>query len=253
MAVNLRRMCAAAAGAALVAVTAAACTSHAGAAAQVGGSTISDSTLRGFAERGVVAVSTNPTAAGQLNTPDLQRKLLSLLITERLLEREASSLGVSVSPQDVDAYSQAAGAIEAGSLAKLTTQLGAAGLSAQDVPFYLRFGALQEAVEDKLSPAPAVSDATLRQQYDQVVAQYGALSLSFDAAKPWITRFMATDTRSTALANRLASLSHSTTVSVNPRFGTWDASQLGVEAADGSIATRIAPAPTSSPAGLAGQ
>lgn len=238
----------AAAGAALVALTSAACTTHAGSAAQVGDSTISSSTLRGLVDRGSQAVAGNPDQAQTLDKATLQRKLLSLLVTDKLLQQQAAKLGVSVSGQDVAAYDQAFGLLNFGSVAKFHQQLAQAGIGASDVDRYLRFGALQEKVEDRISPAPKIADSTLRSQYDQVVQQVGKIPLSFTDAKPWIARFMANSDRSSALANRLVSASKDTSVSINPRFGTWDAGQLGVASADGTIATKVAPAPTTASA-----
>lgn len=241
---NLRRVRTAAAGAALVALSAAACTTHAGSSAQVGSSTISTSTLRGLVQRGSAAVTANPTAGQPLDPPALQRRLLSLLVTDKLVDEEAGKLGVSVTRQDISSYDQAFGALNFGSAAKFHQQLAAAGVGPSDTDLYVRYAALQEAIEDKISPAPTVSDAALRQQYDAVVAQAGKIPLSFEAAKPWIQRFVADQNRSEALTKRLTSLEHSTKISINPRFGRWDSAQLGVVAADGSIATKIAPAPS---------
>ncbi len=242
---NLRRVRTAAVGAALVALSAAACTTHAGSSAQVGSSTISTSTLRGLVQRGSAAVTANPTAGQTLDPAALQRKLLSLLVTDKLVAEDADRLGVSVNQQEIATYDQAFGALNFGSVAKFHQQLAAAGVGPSDTDLYVRYAALQEAIEDKISPAPAISDANLRQQYDAVVKQTGKIPLSFDDAKPWIERFIADQTRSVALTKQLTGLADATRISINPRFGKWDASQLGVVAADGSVATKVAPAPSS--------
>lgn len=231
------------AGTVLVALTSAACTTHAGAAAQVGDSTISTATLRGLVDRGSAAVAQNPTAGQSLDKATLQRQLLSLLVTDRLVARQAEQLGISLDNQQVATYDQAFGVLNFGSVKKFHDQLAAAGVGAKDTDIYVRYAALQEAIEDRISPAPAVDDATLRKQYDAVVAQLGKIPLSYADAKPWIQRFVANQQRSAALKARLVAASKDTTVSISPRFGTWDAAQLGVAAADGSIATKVAPAP----------
>jgi hypothetical protein len=234
------------AGLGLVLLAGTACTTHAGAAAQVGSDTIETSTLRGIVDRGVAAAAALPTrqASQSLDRGELQRRTLSTLVQLSLIQTAARRLGVSVSPQDVDAYYQAYGVLQFGSVAAFKQRAAAAGFAEPDVRTIVLSGALESAIEDKIAPDSVAPEADIRAQYNNIVQQVGKLPLSYDQARPYLARFLAGDQRAAKLRPLLTETARWEHVSINPRFGTWDAKTFAVSAADGSIATSAAPVPT---------
>lgn len=224
----------------------AACTTHAGAAAQVGDATIDTSTVRGMVDRGISASTALPTAqAGQsLDRTELQRRTLTTLVQLDLIEAQADRLGITVSPQDVDAYYQAYGVLQFGSVQAFEQRAAAAGFARQDVRTIVLSGAIESKIEDRIAPGLVASDAQARSQYDSIVSQVGAVPLSYAEAKPYLVRFLVADSRSAKLRPMLISTSHQEKVSVSPRFGVWSDDDLAVVAANGSIATVPVPVPT---------
>lgn len=232
--------------AALVATAGTACSSHAGAAAQVGDTTIETSTLRGVVDRGVAAVESVPAeqAAQQLERVDLQRRALTTLVQYQLIAAEAESLGITVSGQDVDAYYQAYGILQFGSIDAFLTRAAAVGFAADDVRLIMETGALEAAVTDKLFPDLLATDELAKAQYDSVVDQVGEIPLPFEEAKPYLKRFLFDDQRSAALRPVLVDAAAREHISINPRFGVWDSKAFEVAAADGSVATTPGPVPS---------
>ncbi|WP_239334124.1 SurA N-terminal domain-containing protein [Frankia sp. CiP3] len=235
---------------ALVVVTSSACTTHAGSAAQVGDEMIQTSTLRGIVDRGMAAVQAAGPAqdaqTGQSAAPiersDLQRQVLTELVQTNLAEQRARQLGVTVTGQDVDAYYQTFGVLRYGSVAGFEKAVAQSGFAREDLQMLVRARALDLALADRLAPNALASDADAREAYDQSVAQFGSLPLSFDQARPFLTRLLSTE-RAAAVEAQLRQISQRVNVSINPRFGVWSASQLTVLAAAGSVATTPAPEP----------
>ncbi|MCK9931581.1 SurA N-terminal domain-containing protein [Frankia sp. Mgl5] len=227
----------------LTGIAGTACTTHAGAAAQVGSSTIETSTVRGIVDRGFEAVSTVPAqqAAQSLDRAELQRRTLTTLVQLQVLESEADRLGVTLSGQDVDAYYQAYAVLQFGSVEAFETRAAAAGFAKEDVGVIVRTGALESAIGDKIAPNTLASVAEARTQYDSIVAQVGKLPLTFEAARPYLQRFLATDQRAVKLRPLLTEAADREHVSINPRFGSWDDKQFAVVSAPGTIATTAAP------------
>ena len=232
--------------AALVATVGTACSSHAGAAAQVGDTTIETSTLRGLVDRGAAAVESVPAeqASQQLQRPELQRRALTTLVQYQLIAAEAESLGVTVSQQDVDAYYQAYGILQFGSVDAFLTRAAAVGFAKEDVRLIIETGALEAAITDKLFPDLLASDEAAQAQYDSVVDQVGEIPLPFEEAKPYLKRFLADEQRSAALRPVLVEAAAREHISINPRFGAWDSKEFAVVAADGSVATTPGPVPS---------
>jgi hypothetical protein len=226
-----------------------ACTPHAGAAAQVGSQTIETSALRDIVDRGVVAVKSVPEAQGAqgaqtLDRPELQRRALTTLVQKLLLSAEANRRGVSVTEQDVDAYSQAYAILNFGSVATFEKRAAAAGFAAPDIRVIMWSGALEQAIQDKITPDLVASDADVQAQYDHIVAQVGEIPLTLDQARPYLSRFLVGNKRAEKLRPVMVDASTREGVTVNPRFGTWNSKEFAVVAADGSIATTTAPTPT---------
>jgi SurA-like protein len=232
--------------AALVATVGAGCTSHAGAAAQVGDTTIETSTLRGVVDRGAEAVESVPAeqAAQQLERPELQRRALTTLVQYQLIAAEAESLGVTVSQQDIDAYYQAYGVLQFGSVDAFLTRAAAVGFAEDDVRTIVETGALEAAITDKLFPDLIATEEAAQAQYDSIVEQVGEIPLPFEEAKPYLQRFLADDQRSAALRPVLVEAADREHISINPRFGVWDDTEFAVVAADGSVATTPGPVPS---------
>ncbi len=236
---------------ALVVVAASACTTHAGAAAQVGDETIETSTLRGIVDRGVAVARTAAATAGQsgqnaapVERGELQRRTLSSLVYLDLLQKEARQLGVTVTGQDVDAYYQAYGVLQFGSVAVFEQRAAQGGTAREDLRAVALSGALELAITDRLTPNAVASEADARDIYDRIVGQVGKIPLSYADARPYLIRLLASEQRTPALQTKLREISQRETVSINPRFGGWDPSQLSVVAADGSVATTPAPEPS---------
>ncbi|WP_101835094.1 SurA N-terminal domain-containing protein [Frankia canadensis] len=247
---KLSRLLAGVGVAVLVGFAGTACTTHAGAAAQVGSSTIDTSKLRGIVERGLAAASTVPisqsgqSASSALNPPELQRRALTTLVQLNLLTEEAHRRGITLSEGDVAAYYQAYAVLQFGSVRAFEQRAAAAGFDQRDVSVIVRSGALESAISDQISPRLLATDAETRAQYDSIIDQVGRIPLSYAQAKPYLARFIVTDQRSAELRPVLARAEKADPISINPRFGRWDTDQFAIVAADGTIASRPAPTPT---------
>ncbi|MCL9758256.1 SurA N-terminal domain-containing protein [Frankia sp. AiPa1] len=233
-----------------VVLAASACTTHAGAAAQVGSHAIETSQLRGIVERGLAAAETVPgtqsgqSAASTLDPPELQRRTLTSLVQLRLMSDEAKRRGITLSDGDIAAYYQAYAVLQFGSVRAFEQRAAAAGFAQQDVAVIVRSGALQSALSDQISPRVLATDAQTRAQYDSIVSQVGRVPLTYAQAKPYLARFIVADERSAALKPVLDQAEKKNPISINPRFGRWDSDQFGIVAEDGTIATSVAPTPT---------
>lgn len=247
---KLSRLIAGVGMAVLVGFAGTACTTHAGAAAQVGPRAIETSQLRGIVERGLAAASTVPvsrsgqSAAGRLDPPELQRRALTTLVQLSLLQDEAHRRGITLSDGQVASYYQAYAVLQFGSVRAFEQRAAAAGFDRQDVSMIVRSGALKSAISDQVSPTLLAGDAETREQYDSIVEQVGRIPLTYAQAKPYLARFIATNQRSAQLRPVLARAEKIDPISINPRFGRWDTGQFAIVAADGTIASRPAPTPT---------
>lgn len=236
----------------LVALAAAGCTSHAGAAAQVDDKTIGTATVRGIVDRGMDAytafAAAHPDAASQ-QTPvtrdDLQRRTLGNLVEYQLDLAEARKLGITLSPQEADAYYQSYGIFGSGSVAAFEQAGASAGFAPQDLRTIIRTYALESKIEDKIAPDLVASSADVKSAYSSALTQFNvkSLPLSYQQASPFLARQLMNQQRDAKLRPVLASAAHTNHVSVNPRFGVWSPDDISVLAADGSIATKAVPTP----------
>ncbi|CAO5246335.1 SurA-like protein [Frankia sp. AgKG'84/4] len=226
-----------------------ACTTHAGAAAQVGSYTIETSQLRDIVSRGLAtsaaapASQTSQAAPGALEPPAVQQRTLSSLVQLQLLSDEARRRGITVSDGDVAAYTQAFAVLQYGSLHAFQQQLSAAAVAPADVDVIMRAGALESAISDQVSPKLLATEAETRQAYNQSQRMFGRLPLTYPQAKPYLARLIVATERGDALRPVFAQAEKANPVSVNPRFGRWDSGQFSVVAADGTIASTPGPTP----------
>lgn len=152
------RVIGATAAAALALPLVSACQTNAGTAAFVGNSRISTDDLRAFAQRSEEALAASGGAQGA--TPvAVQRNDLSLLITDKLLERVAADKGIVASDSDVRAFQ----AQQLGTNgAQLTQQLSMQGIGPADQGLLFRLQLLDTAIAAKLgAKSNQQSDPTL--------------------------------------------------------------------------------------------
>lgn len=243
---NLRRA-AAALGLTLAAgLSMSACTTHAGAAAQVGDTRIATSELRGLVTRGAEAAR-GAAPGQQVDEAVLARQQLTLLVTDELVGRLARSLGVSVTGQQVDGFRAAFAILQYGGEQGLRQAAARGGIAASDLPMVLRSRALEEAVGDKVAGDLTVPAGQVRQAYEQVRARFGPIPLTLEQATPELRRLLLREQRSERVQPLLQEQARKAGVSVNPRFGRWDPEQLAVVEADGSLSTPAPGPPATSP------
>lgn len=155
-----------------------------GAAASIGDTTISQSTLQQVVARGLA----DPQAQQQVgDRVSFQRTVLSRLITGDLLRAAARSKGVSVTSGEVDART-AALATQLGGEQQLETQAAQSGIAKQDLRPFISDLALNDKLADSLvadQQVPATQLAALYQkdiaQYDKVTARHILLKTRAEA------------------------------------------------------------------------
>lgn len=164
---------------------------HPGAAAVIGGRSISVADLQTQVKQ-VRAAQDKTAQAAQLidATSDLDRSTLNTMVFDEVLDRAATNAGVSVGRGDVQKL-EASAAQQAG---------GAT--------------ALDSALLQQYAVAPAQKDAFFRAQAQ---AQLIARSLGAD---------LSTQQGQATVTSALTTASHQLHVDVNPRFGTWNAKTL---------------------------
>ena len=187
---------------------------HPGAAAVVGGRTISVADLQSQVKQVRAAQDRTGQAAQLIDaTSDLDRATLNSMVFNQVLDRAAHNEGVSVSRDDVKKL-EAAAAKQANGVAALNTAL------------------LQQ-----YNVAPGQKDTFFRAQAQ---AQKIALTLGVD---------LSTQQGQAAVSATLTTASRQLHVDVNPRFGTWDAKtlSLGTAAQPWLRQTAATAAPTAAP------
>jgi hypothetical protein len=225
-----------------------ACTTHAGAAAQVGSQKIDTSTLRGIVDRGMSAAATAPppTDSSPIQRSDLQTRTLGELVYLDLLRDEASSLGLSASPADLSAYLQDFGILQFGNMPDFYAAAAQSGISRRDLSLFAERRVLETKIGERLLPDAKASVSDARAFYAQQVAKFNGLPLTFLAVQDFLVHVIVADAQVTpAVQDRLRTLAGRHHIAVNPRFGVWDNKQFDVVTADGSIATKPAPVPSS--------
>ena len=176
-----------------------ACSSSVGVAATVGGQKITIDQVQASvnsinAARKAAALPPDPKAA------ELPRNQLRFLLLSALLKEAATARGITISQSDIDARRKAI-VDQLGGEAKLPNALANAGIAQGDFALYLR----DVAFEEKIGAA-AVPSAPAGAAGDQ---QRGA-----------------------AVQASVLEAGRKAKVSVNPRYGTWDATKANIIAVD---------------------
>jgi len=142
---------------------------HPGAAAFVGSTRISASDLTARVDRGLA----NPQAKAQLggDRPAFERRMLTQLIDEKVIQAAAKDEGVTVTQGQVDArLSQYAA--QAGGRKQLEQQAAQGGVSPTDLPGFVRDIVLTDAIGDKLVANAPVPQAQLQALYKSNIDQF---------------------------------------------------------------------------------
>jgi hypothetical protein len=171
-------------------------TPYAGAAAVVGGTQIPVSAVQARVDAVRAAQQKSPQAAQLIQaSSDLQRNTLHSLVQRRLIERAARDAGVRVTPHEVQ---QARAAAE--------RQTGGKAV-------------LEEQLLQTYAMVPSDIDESIRTDLlmQKVAAHYGA-----DTRTPGGQK---------ALLKVLRETSDALAIKVSPRYGSWDATKLGLQAA----------------------
>ena len=145
------------------------CRTNPGAAAVIGGVSISNTTLREVVDRALA----NPVAAQQVggNKVNFERQELTRLILHQLIVDTADKLNVTASNGDVNQRLQQYAA-QAGSLDTLYQQAEQNGIPRQDLLSYVHDLVLQDRVADALLAKEPVTSQDLFAAYEQNIAQY---------------------------------------------------------------------------------
>ena len=140
-----------------------------GAAAVVGGESISTDELQAIVDRGLE----DPAAQQQFGADraDYQRQVLNRLVRAQVLEEAAEANGVEVTQGDVDAQ-LAAFAEQAGGREELEQQAAAGGIHPDDLPTFAREVALELELGDALTEDLDASSQELEQLYQQNIGNY---------------------------------------------------------------------------------
>lgn len=184
---------------ALMALGLSACSSSVGVAATVGGQKITIDQVQASvnsinAARKAAALPPDPKAA------DLPRNQLRFLLLSALLKEAATARGITISQSDIDARRKAI-VDQLGGESKLPNALANAGIAQGDFALYLRDVAFEEKIGAAAAPG-APGGAAGDQQ------------------------------RGAAVQASVLEAGRRSKVSVNPRYGTWDASKANIVAVD---------------------
>lgn len=184
---------------ALVTLGLSACSSSVGVAATVGGQKITIDQLQAsvnsiIAARKAAALPADPKAG------DIPRNQLRFFLLSALLKEAATTDGITISQSDIDARRKAI-IDQLGGEAKLPNALANAGIAKGDFDLYLRDVAYEEKIGAVAAPTAPVG--TTGDQQRGAAVQQAVL----DAGKKL-------------------------KVSVNPRYGTWDATKADIIAVD---------------------
>jgi foldase protein PrsA len=142
---------------------------RAGSAAVVGEESISTDDVRAIVDRGLA----DPQAAQQFGA-DLetyQRQVLARLVNREVLAQAAESVGVEVSQGDIDAQ-LAEFAEQAGGREALEAQAAQSGISATDLPDFIRDVVVERELGDELTEDVDVSREQLEALYKENIAEY---------------------------------------------------------------------------------
>lgn len=184
---------------AVVALGLSACSSSVGIAATVGGEKITINQLQASvnsinAARKAAALPADPKAG------DLPRNQLRFFLLSVLLKEAATTHGITISPSDIAARRKTI-IDQLGGEAKLPNALANAGIATEDFDLYLRDVTYEERIGTAAVPTAAVGTAGDQQ-------------------------------RGAAVQQAVLDAGKKAKVSVNPRYGTWDANTADIIAVD---------------------
>ena len=166
---RISRVIATASAAGLLALGATGCNTSPGAAALVGGTRISITTL----QKAVNAALADPAAAQQLGTDRaaFARTQLARLVNNIVIVRLAAANGVTVTASDVD-QQLASFAQQAGGEKQLEQQASQGGVPAKDLRTFIRYYVMQQKVADKLIAGVSITPDQLQAAYQQNIGQF---------------------------------------------------------------------------------
>ena len=184
---------------AVLALGLSACSSSVGVAATVGSEKITINQLQASvnsinAERKVAALPADPKAA------DLPRIQLRFFLLSALLHQAAAAYGITISPSEIAARRKAI-IDQLGGEAKLPNALANAGIAKADFDLYLRDVTYEEKIGTAAAPTAIAGTAG-----DQE--------------------------RGAAVQQAVLTAGKKVKVTVNPRYGTWDANTADIIAVD---------------------
>jgi hypothetical protein len=206
--------------AALVGVTG--CQLHPGAAAFVGSQRITESEVDRVTDGAATATGKTPS---QSDRTTLRRQVTEQLVQRIVLDRVGRDLGVRVADSEVEAQINL-GAKQAGGRAALLKQVGGQGLSAERLQTAAHIQVTVAELEGKLAK---VTDSELQAAYaSSGAAQQGISTLE---ARPTLLGQIAQQRNGgNLLQQRVVAFVKRVKVRVNPRFGSFNASQLTLSA-----------------------
>jgi hypothetical protein len=213
------------------------CETKSGVAGFVGKSPIQTSELSGYVERGVKAAAA---ARANVSRQEIQQFWLQTLIERDLAERVAQPQGLGLSPTEATVFLNRYAPFNGGPDA-LRQSAAQIGIAPQDLPTLFEAWALENKIADKVAPTVLAPDSAARQAYDQLKASYQGQT--YEQLAPLLRQLLVFDQRRTAVLPVLQDEAKRTGVRVNPRFGTWDLSRLGIGAPPTDLAQIASKAP----------
>jgi hypothetical protein len=216
------------------------CETKTGVAAFVGKSPIETSLLSGYVDRGAKAAVD---AKANVSRQEVQQFWLQTLIERDLAQRVAQSQGIGLSPSEATVFLNRYAPFNGGPDA-LRQSAAQIGIAPQDLPTLFEAWALENKIADKVAPTVLAPDSAARQAYDQLKASYQGQT--YEELAPLLRQLLVFDQRRAAVLPVLQDEAKRAGVRVNPRFGTWDLSRLGIGAPPTDLAQPASktPAPT---------
>jgi hypothetical protein len=223
--------------AALGSMTLSGCETKTGVAGFVGKSPIETSLLAGYVDRGAKAAAD---ANANVSRQDVQQFWLQTLIERDLAQRVAQAQGIGLGPTDATVFLNRYAPFNGGPDA-LRQSAAQIGIAPQDLPTLFEAWALENKIADKVAPNVLAPDTAARQAYDQLKSAYQGQT--YEQLAPLLRQLLVFDQRRAAVLPVLQDEAKRVGVRVNPRFGTWDVSRLGIGAPPTDLAQSASKAP----------
>lgn len=184
---------------AVVALGLSACSSSVGVAATIGSEKITINQLQASVNS-INAARKAATLPADPKAGDLPRNQLRFFVLSVLLKNAAMTHGITISPSDIASHRKAI-VDQLGGEAKLPNALANAGIAKEDFDLYLRDVTYEERIGAATAPTAAVGTAGDQQ-------------------------------RGAAVQQAVLDAGKKAKVSINPRYGTWDANTANIIAVD---------------------